>query len=719
MRKKLILILGLLLLFSIGCSAPLPAETPVPEVVPTNTTAAPTATHTPRAVATALPTGTAVPSPTPPPPPLPTGTPVAGYYRQAELGFWFTYPPTWFLEETGQNIPAVIVTDSDDPVRLFAGGQPIDEGTELTTFTSDLINDLPFAEEITLLEENGATLNDGTPAREIKLSWADEDGATFEAHGFTAVTGTNGYTILLFGQSEAIQARPSTVRAIAGSLSLESPELFGVARDNALFQLASEPDSLDPATTLAPAYGIVGHLYSGLFKLNSSLQIEPDLAASWEISEDGTVYTITLRENATFHDGRTVTADDVKNSWERATDPLVGSTTAAFYLNDIIGVNQRLEGRGGQIDGVVVIDDQTLQITLDGAKPYFLAKLTQPVTFVVDSENVAAGENWWRTPNGTGPFMMERWQPNRVITLVANEAYHLTPPQIETAVFIIGQSSFAAYEAGLVDFANVSPRSLTRAQDPGEPLSADLQSGGLLCTSRILFDTTQAPFDDAEVRQAFALAVDRQTLASLVLNDAVVPAGSILPPGMPGFVERPFSDQFNIEQAQALLASKNLPPLIYTAVGSGTADPVTTALVDGWTSQLGVDITIELISADAYQSQLNEQPGHLFAVSWCADYPDPENMLDLLYHTAGPGNYGGYSNPEVDSLLESARTEQDPATRVQLYQEAETLLLADAASIQTVHLLSHVLVRPEIEGYQHTLIPLPWAANISIQRGDE
>lgn len=708
----------LLLLLVVGCSAPLPDPTAVPQTIPTEPPPA-VESATPRPLATPLPTETPFPEPTATQPPQPTSTPVAGYYRQPELGFWFTYPPDWFIEETGQNLPAVIVTDSDDPVQLLAGGRAIDESTELATFARELMNELPFAEEITLLEDGPTTLADGTPAWEIKLAWQDENGAPFEAHGYTAVTGTNGYAILLFGQAEAIQARPNTVRAIAGGLKLESPELFGVSREDAIFQLAAEPDTLDPAITLASSADVVGHLFSGLFRLNSALQIEPDLAESWEVSPDGTIYTITLREDALFHDGRSITAADVVASWERATDPALRSTTAPFYLTDIVGVAEKLDGRAGMIEGIEAIDDKTLQITLDGAKPYFLAKLTQPVTFIIDPQNVADGAEWWRTPNGSGPFMLERWQPGRVLTLAKNESYHLEPPQVETAVFIVGQSSFAAYEAGLVDYARVNPRNLSRALDPGEPISADLVSGGLLCTHRILFDTTRAPFDDPEVRQAFALAVDRQTLATLVLNDAAIPAGSILPPGMPGFVERPFAPQFNPEEAAALLADKSLPPLVMTAVGSGTADPITTAMVDGWTISLGVEITIELLSEDAYRESLNAPSGHLFAVEWCADYPDPENMLDLLYHSEGPGNYGRYSNPEVDSKLEAARTEADPAARLTLYQEAEALLLEDAATIQTVHSLSYVLVRPTINGYQHTLIPLPWAAVVSIERGDQ
>ncbi|MCP4356777.1 MAG: hypothetical protein GY796_02010 [Chloroflexi bacterium] len=702
MKKQTLLKIGIiLLLFLAGCSAPLPTPTPVIETAPTAVPTQPP-TQAPRATATPLPTDTPFPAPTATAPPLPTATPAAGYYRHPELGFWFNYPADWFTEETGRNLPAVIISDADDPVQLWAGARAIEEGTTLEDFAHSIKDELGLAESVELLTDGATSLADGSPAWEISLQWEDENGDLFMGRGYAALAATNGYVILLTGRPELIEARPQTVKAIGGGLHLEQPELYGVSRDNALFLLVAEPDTLDPALTREGAAGIVGHIFSGLARLNNDLQIEPDLAESWEISEDSAVYTFHLREEAMFHDGTAVTADDVKTAWERALDPALNSATAPLYLNDI--------------SAIAAVDDQTLQVTLTGPRPAFLAKLTQPVAFITQAANVGSGDEWWREPVGTGPFTLNRWQPGQVIVLAANEDTHLTPPNIDTAVFINGRSSFPAYESGLVDFAQVSPHNLSRAQDPGEPLSADLVSGNLLCTQRIIFDTTRPPFDNAAVRHAFSLAVDRQQLAQLVLNDAALPAASILPPGMPGYVERPSAAAFNIEESQSLLADTTLPPITLAAPGAGSPDAVTTALADMWTTHLGADIETRLISRDDYQDDLANQPGHLFLVEWCAGYPDPENMLDLLYHSGSPANFGRYQNEEVDALLEAARSEQVPETRLSLYQQAEELILADAATIQTVHPLDHLLVRPSIQDYQQTLIPLPWAGHITIER---
>jgi len=653
-RTKYMLAAVMLWLLAAGCSAPLPTATPVPPQEPVEETAM--LTVTPRETATSLPAATTTPPYTPAPTPLPTATPSAGYYRHPELGFWFNYPVGWFTEETGRTLPAVIISDADDPVQLWAGASAIEETTNLEAFTQHIKDELGLGENIELVSDEPTTLDQGTLAREFVLRWQNGDGDPFMAHGFTAVSGLNGYVILLTGRQEIIESRPQTAQAIARGLHLEQPEVFGVSRENALFLLAPEPQTFDPALSDEGLDGIGSYIFSGLTRLNDELQIEPDLAESWDIGLDGTVYTFYLREDAVFHDGRSVTASSVKKAWERALDPVLASPTAPLYLGDIVSIE--------------ATDDLTLVVTLDSAKPYFLAKLTHPVAFITHPQNALDSDALQYAPIGSGPFIFQRWEPDQVIILEANNDYYGIAPQIETVVFINGNASFSAYESGLVDYTAVSPFNLSRARDPGEPLSADLISGNLLCTQRVLFDVTQAPFDDPNIRRAFSLAVDRQQLAQLVLKDAAVPAVGVLPPGMPGYTERPFDSEFNIEEAQALIAQSSygsadaLPPLVLAAAGAGIPDEMTTALADMWVTNLNISLETRLITTNEYEGELPNRPGNMFITTWCADYPDPENMLDLLYHSDSSANYGGYTNDEVDALLEAARTEQDTAARL-------------------------------------------------------
>ncbi len=702
-----------LLTFTVGCSA----------LSPTPILPDPTATTTPRPMATPLPTATVTPSPTPAPPPDLTPTPSAGYYRNSELGFWFLYPNEWLREETGDNLPAVIIRDNDDPVRLLAGGRPIEDTVELADFARGLGDELGLAEQVELVSDGPTTLADGTPAWEVTFAWENEEGRAFQTQGYATISGGKGYVLLLSAHPEVLTTRPNTIQAIGRTLHLEQPELYGISRANALVMLAGSIPTLDPALTRQGPDGIAAHVFSGLVRLNADVQIEPDLAESWDVSDDGTTYTFHLRPGLTFHSGAPLTANDVKLAWERATDVSLNSPTAALYLGDIVGVAERLAGDADTIAGVEAVDDQTLLVTLDAPKPYFLAKLAQPVALVTQADNVALGSTWWRRPDGSGPFTLRRWLEDEAIILERAETYYQTPPAISAIIyFISGGSGFLAYEAGYVDVATVGPHNLARAQDPADPLSGDLVSGNTFCTRRVVFDTTRAPFDDPAIRRAFALAVDREQLAQVVLGGAAVPATGFLPPGMPGHVERPLADTFDTEAALALIAASDygsasaLPDLTFSTSGVGEPDPLAVALADVWATNLGVAIETQLLDPSEYAETIARRPGHIFTFEWCAGYADPENVLDLPYHGDSPINYGGYANAEIDALLESARAEPDPGERLALYQQAETLLLEDAPAVPLVHPLAHVLVRPYIRGYRLSPIPVLWPASVVIER---
>ena len=151
--------------------------------------------------------------------------------------------------------------------------------------------------------------------------------------------------------------------------------------------------------------------------IDKDLAVAGDLAETWYVSQDGATTTFRLRPGATFHNGRPVTANDVKWSLERAADPLTESFNASVFLNDILGVSDRLTGLANNISGVQVIDDRTLTITTDAPKAYFLSKLTYPVSFVLDRENVSTGKSWILEPNGTGPFKLAEYRPGEVLRL--------------------------------------------------------------------------------------------------------------------------------------------------------------------------------------------------------------------------------------------------------------------------------------------------------------
>ena len=234
-------------------------------------------------------------------------------------------------------------------------------------------------------------------------------------------------------------------------------------------RLWQEPPTLDPheAGDTASA-GVLVEIFSGLVALNTALQVVPDLSERWDVSEDGKTYTFYLRPNAKFHDGKPVTADDVKFSIERATDSETQSPEAYAYLDDIVGVLPKLEGQADEVTGVRVIDSRTVEITIDAPKPYFLAKLTYPTSFVVDRENLEAeGDNWVFKPNGTGPFRLAEYRVGEILVLERNEHYYRGPALLDRVELILsGGSAMAMYENGEIDITGVGISELDQREQP-------------------------------------------------------------------------------------------------------------------------------------------------------------------------------------------------------------------------------------------------------------
>jgi len=504
----------------------------------------------------------------------------------------------------------------------------------------------------------------------------------------------------------------AVIAGLAGNASAGNP--FQGSPQQALVLAGGEstnPREYDPATTHGSGDKLV---YSGLVAFDPYLNLTPDLAERWEVGLDGTVYTFYLRENALFHDGRPVTAQDVVYSWERALSPVLASDTALTYLGDILGAREMAIGEAEHVSGLQVLDEHTLQVSIDAPKPYFLLKLTYPTAFVLDKANVESGEEWFRTPNGTGPFKLTEWRHFEQITYEANPDFYLGEPYIPTVlVKLFSGVGLRLYEAGEIDMTGVAYSSVERFLDPSEPLQDELVTGVNLCTGYVTFDTTQPPFDDVKVRQAFSMAFDRQKYIDVVLSGRALPAVGLYPPGLPGFNVELEGLPYDPERARQLLAKSkygdDLPPIIYTdagigsSIGSGVA-----AQAQMWQQVLGVEITVENLEPNFYIEKIHAgEHGQIFGGGWCADYPDPENFADVLLHSGSAQNSGGYSNPELDSILEAARVEQDVTKRVQMYQQAEQIIVDDAPVLFTVHSLSYRLVKPYVKGYVFTPIDVP------------
>jgi oligopeptide transport system substrate-binding protein len=485
------------------------------------------------------------------------------------------------------------------------------------------------------------------------------------------------------------------------------------------------PITLDPATAAdASSAMYIFQIFSGLVRLDQNLKIAPDIASSWDESADGKTYTFHLRQDVKFQDGRAVTAADFKYSWERALNPATQSLTAGTYLNDIVGASDILTGKSTQLSGVKVLDNYTLQVTLNTPVAYFLEKMAYPTSFVVDKANVQSGSTWWQHPNGTGPFKLQTWQIDQKLVLQRNGNYYGDKARLNQVSFqLFNGDPMQLYQQGSIDVAYVAPAYMGLVTDQSNPISKELQVSPELSLYYIGFDTSKPPFDDVKVRQAFSYAVDKTKLISLAAENVVNVANGILPPGMPGYNASLQGLTYDPQKASSLIASSKypdlskLPPLVLTTAGWGNdISGILGGAIGDWKNNLGADVTVRQLEPQDFLYAISQEKDNMFDQGWIADYPDPQDFLDLLFHTGAQNNVGDYSNPQVDSILDQASVEQDSTKRLQMYQTAEQMIVQDAPVLPLYFGRNYVVVKPYVKGYELSPLGYPMLNLVSIQK---
>lgn len=491
---------------------------------------------------------------------------------------------------------------------------------------------------------------------------------------------------------------------------------------------AGDPPTLDPALAGDADSAIyIVEIFSGLVTLDRNLKVVPDIAEKWDVSADGKTYTFTLRKEVKFHDGRPVTAQDFKYSIERAANPALASPTADTYLGDIVGVREKLARKTQAVSGVEVVDDYTLKITIDSPKAYFLAKLTFPSAFVVDKNNVErGGRTWTDKPNGTGPYKLKEYVRSQRLILSRNENFYSDPkPKVDEVQFILGGgSAMTMYENGDLESVYVTINDIDRVSDVNSPLNKELYVGSEFSTNFIVFNTRKAPFDDPKVRQAFALAIDREKIVDVVFRKMEGVATGVLPPGMPGYTENQFKIPYDPAQAKKLLAESKyagkLPDITWTTYGSGgSASQYIQAMTAMLKDNLGVNVSIQQTDWATFIGQINDpakNPYQMFDIAWIADYADPQNFLDILFRGNSTQNWSAYNNPDIDKLLDQAAGERDAQKRFQLYQEIERKLLADYPVVPFTFSQQYNLTKPYVKDLIYPPLIIPRLKYVSLDK---
>ncbi len=641
----------------------------------------------------------------------------------SDLGFSILYPENWevFTGDVTQGTTLFVAQASLGVPRVLVSLGFATELVDAQAHGERILGELRgIVAEIEVLEEGPLELADGTQVYEYTIDIPNPD---VPLVGRLLVIARGSQVFEIFAQTLRLDFdnRIDDLDRIARSFRLMEPAPFGVTRQNALTLQRSGPSILDPhLITDATSYSYAVQIFSGLVTLDRDLNVIPDLAESWDVLDGGTTYVFHLRRDARFHSGKTVTAEDVKFSLERAADPSTGSTTAGLYLNDIVGVTERLAVAATEVSGVEIIDDFTIRISIAQPVPYFLAKMTHPAAFIVEQANVETGSGWFLQPDGTGPFKLRGWSSLAVV-LERNDDYYRGRAVVPYVLFWnVFADPFVMFQAGELDVADIFLSDIATVQDPEGPYASQLVITPELTIFYLGVNNRIAPFDDPRARQAFAMAADVPTIVREQFFDAFLSADGYLPVGLPGYNPDLQPLGFDPERAQALwqevLAEQGIEVTEITIiVAASSVDNVLFEISQAWEEVLGVTVNFRGVGRIS-DFTLEATDANFFEFGWIADYPDPQNFLDILFHSAAPNNFGRFSNAQVDALLEEARVESDNARRMALYQTAEELMVQDVAAIPLWFSRNYALVRPDVQNWFFSAQSVADLLNVTLDR---
>jgi oligopeptide transport system substrate-binding protein len=452
----------------------------------------------------------------------------------------------------------------------------------------------------------------------------------------------------------------------------------------------------------------VGMVYTGLVKFDKNLNVVPD-QATWSISTDRKTYTFTLKPGITFSDGTPVTAQTYVYTLTRALLPDVKSPIATFFLGNIVGANDVANSKTKTLNGVKALNDATLQITLTQPTEYFLDIMANSIAFPLNQKVINQfGEQKWPLQVagngvGTGPLMVKEWDHNVKMVLVPNPHWYSAKTKLtEVDMLFINDPStaFRAYQAGQYGFTwNITAQDLSIAKNiPGYISQSQLQ------TDLLFFDNTKPPFNNAAVRQAFAYAIDKNTLVNAVFKGSAVVAPTIIPPGMtgyqPGYAGIPFDKAKALSLLQSVYPDVSKVPTISFSYPNSQISPLEAQVLQQmWQTALGVQVKLNAVELNAYNQETATQPPiiQMGSTQWTADYPDPYDWLALNLFSTASNNSGDWKNPQFDSLIQQAEQSTGQA-RIQLYNQAEQLAITDVGWLPVDHQAMSAIFPPWLHG---------------------
>lgn len=473
--------------------------------------------------------------------------------------------------------------------------------------------------------------------------------------------------------------------------------------------LGTEPPDLDPAKMRdLTSFTVIQTLMKGLTQFGQDLTIQPAIAERWTKSADGLSYTFYLRKDAKWSDGKPVTANDFAYAWERALDPNMAAEYAfflfelkngkAFYNKELQDFNQV---------GVNVVNPHTLKVQLERPMPFFLDLMATPIASPLRKDVIDKyGDSFVEAGNfvSNGAYTMTEWVHEDKLVVKPNPYFYGKKPDVNEIIMLMvndANTSVVMYENGELDFiettTSIPSFDVRRLRELPESTTM-----GIHRLNYFGFSVNKPPFDNVKVRQAFAMALDRSYYPRL-MKSGQFPTSSLITEGLLGYNEER-GLHFNPDKAKQLLAEAGYPdgknfPEVTLGYTTGYDQQKECEIAQFlWKEHLGVNVRLENMEWKVFLSRLRENPPQIFRLGWFVDYPDADSYMGMFISDSG-NNHTHWKSKRYDSLVADAVVEQNPDKRFELYNEAQKLLLEDAAAIAPVYQAEKTfLVKPHVNG---------------------
>ena len=473
--------------------------------------------------------------------------------------------------------------------------------------------------------------------------------------------------------------------------------LSGCAREDhradLVFLNGTEPESLDPAIiTGQPEGRLAAALFEGLAARDAQARVVPGAAERWEISKDGKRYVFHLRAEARWSNGERLSAHDFVGSWRRALAP----ATAAEYAYQLFYLENAEAFNAGKITdfsrvGVRALDVRTLEVRLANPTPFFLDLCGFPTLMPVHLPTIERFGDDWIKPGrmvSNGAYTLDEWRINHRIRLRANPHYwdrdRVSLQTVDVLPTSQANTAYNLYHSGVADLI------LDKGLIPSMLLDVlrrkpDFHISPFLGNLFYRFNVTRKPFNDARVRKAFALAIDKKRIVEKVTRAGEQIADSLVPPGIPGYSPPPGLGR-DPEKARQLLAEAGFPDgrgfpavsLLYNK--SEQNEAIATEIQDMLQKQLGIRVQLTQQEWKVYLNSMSSLDYDFCRASWVGDYNDPNTFLDMFV-TGGGNNRTGWSHPKYDALIRAAEEEVNPSKRMEIFRQAETILCGEELPI--------------------------------------